>query len=122
MSRSRFTVLSLLLCVGGCADAFDVGVELTPSRLRSAEPTLGERFAACAGDPRVAAGRLSREVCAGAGTLFRPPLEVRGLPGDRGHPAERETTAGVAFASDLFEVRACHAPFIAPRREGSLMF
>jgi hypothetical protein len=60
----------LIACVAASAGPLDTGVELTPSRLRSAELTVGERFSACARDPRVVARRVSRAMCAGADGLF----------------------------------------------------
>jgi hypothetical protein len=126
MSRSRLTVVSLLVCVAGgatavvvgCADPFDAGVELTPSRLRSVELTVGERFAACADDPRVVARRVSREVCAGADRLFGKASEGHGRACGSCHPAGSDTTLDVAF----FEARPRRASLVAPLREGGLMF
>jgi len=47
---------------------------LRPSMLRSAEPTLGERFAACGRDAHLVAGQREREGCSGAEVFFFEPL------------------------------------------------
>jgi hypothetical protein len=126
MSRAELTVVSLLVClagcVGGCADAFDTGVKLTPSRLRSVELTVGERFSACAKDPRVVARRVSREACAGADRFLRQASEGHRRACVSCHLSESDTALDVELVSRLFESGQRQPSFIAPLHEGSLMF
>lgn len=69
--------VGLALASSGCFGALEDpgrGVVLRPSTLRSSEPTLGERFAACSRDAHLVAGQPEREGCSGAEVFFFEPL------------------------------------------------
>jgi hypothetical protein len=77
MVLARGVPMALAWALLGCSGALDDprrGIELSPSTLRSSDPTLRERLMACARDRRVTLGLLSREVCAGT-HIFTPAFQ-----------------------------------------------
>ena len=63
--------------------------------------TAQQRLDACALDPRVAAGLVSAEICAGADIFFRETFGGNGRTCGSCHPQNNNTTLDVAFIADL---------------------
>lgn len=112
MSRSRrefqaFSVLaSVLASVGAsvaCSDAVEAdGSPSLPVQRRQAL-TASDRLAVCADDPRVVAGLVTVQVCAGADIFFNETFGGNGRTCGSCHPAENNTTLDVPFVAALHE-------------------
>jgi hypothetical protein len=102
MSRFQreFCALSLSFCVG-CSDAMSEAGEPVVSRQRSFDLTADERVAECGQDPRVVAGLVSAEVCAGADIFFNETFLGNGRTCGSCHPANNNTTLDPAFIAEL---------------------
>lgn len=87
------------LFAAGCSDAEgDI-----PERLDevSQSLTLADRLAQCAQDPRVIAGLVSQDICAGAGVFFHETFEGNGRTCGTCHPVDNNTTLDVQFIRAL---------------------
>lgn len=60
-----------------------------------------QRLAACAQDPRVIAGLVSAEICAGADIFFRETFDGNGRTCGSCHPQDNNTTIDVPFIAAL---------------------
>jgi cytochrome c peroxidase len=102
MSRSKreFRALFLFSCVA-CSDAMSEPGELESTVRRSFNLTASERLAACAEDPRVVAGLMSAQVCAGADIFFNETFDGNGRTCGSCHPANNNTTLDVPFVQEL---------------------
>jgi hypothetical protein len=65
--------------------------------------TAQDRLNACAQDPRVVAGLLSKEICAGADIFFRETFNGNGRTCGTCHPSDNNTTLDVPFITALHE-------------------
>jgi hypothetical protein len=63
--------------------------------------TAEQRLAACTRDPRVVAGLVSAEVCAGADLFFRETFDGNGRTCGSCHPVNNNTTLDVPFIAAL---------------------
>jgi len=84
----------------GCGTA-DTGDVVSDADTRSSGLTAAQRLAACAQDPRVVTGLVSKEVCAGADIFFRETFDGNGRKCGTCHPAENNTTIEPAFIENL---------------------
>jgi hypothetical protein len=113
MSRSKreFRALFLFSCVA-CSDAMSEPGELQSSARRSFNLTANERLAACAQDPRVVAGLVSAQVCAGADIFFNETFDGNGRTCGSCHPANNNTTLDVPFVQELHAINPDDPLFI----------
>ncbi|HET9958313.1 MAG TPA: hypothetical protein VFQ61_27650, partial [Polyangiaceae bacterium] len=65
--------------------------------------TAEQRLATCAQDPRVVAGLVSAEVCAGADIFFRETFGGNGRTCGSCHPMDNNTTLDVKFITQLHQ-------------------
>ncbi|WP_437938960.1 hypothetical protein [Sorangium sp. So ce341] len=87
------------LLAAGCSDA---GEGAAADLDAVSQPvTLADRLAQCAQDPRVVAGLVSRDVCAGAGVFFEETFDGNGRTCGTCHPVANSTTIDVRFVTDL---------------------
>jgi hypothetical protein len=112
MSRARgelrtfFVVASIVagaLPSIGCSDGMDAQGELWLSAQSSQALTASERLAACANDPRVVAGLVTAQVCAGADIFFNETFGGNGRTCGSCHPAANNTTLDVPFVTNLHQ-------------------
>ncbi|HTV25401.1 MAG TPA: hypothetical protein VMG12_42190 [Polyangiaceae bacterium] len=108
MSRSRrefraIFVFASVWASSACSDAMDAQGELGLPQQKSFALTASERLAACASDPRVVAGLVSAEVCAGADIFFNETFGGNGRTCGSCHPAANNTTIDVPFVAALHE-------------------
>ncbi|WP_437672852.1 hypothetical protein [Sorangium sp. So ce131] len=91
--------VGMALFAAGCADA----EEETPERLDDVAQSLplADRLAQCAQDPRVVAGLVSQNVCAGAGVFFNETFDGNGRTCGTCHPVANNTTLDVQFIRNL---------------------
>ncbi|KYF57308.1 hypothetical protein BE08_26850 [Sorangium cellulosum] len=87
-----------LFAAGCAAPADDADVYLDDT---SQPVTLADRIARCEADPRVVAGLVSRDVCAGAGVFFEETFEGNGRTCGTCHPAANSTTLDIDFVTAL---------------------
>jgi DUF5010 C-terminal domain len=80
-------------CDGACSEPLSAPC--------GAAPTPVERHQACAKDPRVAAGLVSRDVCTGADVFFRETFGGNGRTCSSCHPVANNYTIDPAFVSAL---------------------
>ena len=64
-------------------------------------PTVEERLAACEQDPRVEAGLVSAEICAGADLFFRETFDGNGRNCGSCHPVDNNFTIDAPFIATL---------------------
>ena len=81
-------------CDGTCSE---------PLSACDSAPTAAERLAACARDPRVVAGLVTPEVCAGADLFFRETFEGNGRTCGSCHPVANNYTIDPEFVSALHD-------------------
>jgi hypothetical protein len=74
---------------------------LATTAQRSFNLTVDERLAACAEDPRVVAGLVSAQVCAGADIFFNETFGGNGRTCGSCHPASNNTTLDAPFIAAL---------------------
>ncbi len=99
--RSTLVVLTSVLAAGcGTADTGDV---VPDGETRSSGLTAAQRLAACAQDPRVVTGLVSKEVCAGADIFFRETFDGNGRKCGTCHPPQNNTTIDVPFIQNLHD-------------------
>ncbi|WP_437974056.1 hypothetical protein WMF11_36545 [Sorangium sp. So ce295] len=104
MERSKMGLLlacgvGMALFAGGCSQAEDEIPE--PLDEASQSLALADRLAACAQDPRVVAGLVSQDICAGAGVFFHETFEGNGRTCGTCHPVANNTTLDVPFIQAL---------------------
>ncbi len=75
-------------------------------------PTASERLAACARDPRVAAGLVTPEVCAGADIFFRETFEGNGRTCGSCHPVANNYTIDPDFVTALHSADPMNPLFV----------
>jgi cytochrome c peroxidase len=96
-----------------------VGVTLgTASQALRAEPQALDfrtRSAACAQDPRVTAGLVSQQICAGASVFFEETFEGNGRTCGSCHPAANNTTLDQPFVEALHRANPDDPLFIFER-------
>lgn len=90
----------------GCSSADEgfegiAALETAPLGTRAQALTVEERLAACRQDPRVLAGLVSADICAGAGVFFEETFDGNGRTCGSCHPAENNTTLDVDFIAEL---------------------
>jgi cytochrome c peroxidase len=112
MSRSRrefrahsvlLSALASILAGIGCSDAMDAEGALALPTQKSQALTASERLAACANDPRVVAGLVTAQVCAGADIFFNETFAGNGRTCGSCHPAANNTTIDVPFVTALHQ-------------------
>ncbi|XXT22591.1 hypothetical protein WME94_13645 [Sorangium sp. So ce429] len=87
------------LFAAGCSEA-DEGAAAHLDTV-SQSVTLADRLAQCAQDPRVVAGLVSQDVCAGAGVFFTETFDGNGRTCGSCHPVANNTTIDVPFITAL---------------------
>jgi hypothetical protein len=108
--RGAALTLAALLGCSSLNDDAELRLGVTSQPL-SAE----DRLRTCAEDPRVLAGLVSREVCAGAGVFFEETFEGNGRTCGSCHPAENNTTLDPAFVQALHASNPDDPLFVAER-------
>jgi hypothetical protein len=78
-----------------------------------APPTPAERHQACAKDPRVAAGLVSRDVCTGADVFFRETFGGNGRTCASCHPIANNYTIDPAFVQALLAAKPNDPLFVS---------
>ncbi|WP_434046609.1 MULTISPECIES: hypothetical protein [Sorangium] len=91
------------LFAAGCSDAEEGATAHLDAVSQSV--TLVDRLAECAEDPRVVAGLVSQDVCAGAGVFFHETFEGNGRTCGSCHPVDNNTTLDVQFVRALDQNR-----------------
>ena len=76
-------------------------------------PTFAERDAACARDPRVVAGLVSQQVCAGGDVFFRETFNGNGRTCATCHPVTNNYTIDPTFVSTLLASNPNDPLFVA---------
>ncbi|WP_438029824.1 hypothetical protein [Sorangium sp. So ce233] len=89
----------LALFAAGCAEAEDAAPDHLDTVSQSV--TVADRLAQCAQDPRVVAGLVSQDVCAGAGVFFEETFEGNGRTCGTCHPVANNTTLDIPFVTAL---------------------
>ncbi|WP_437938299.1 hypothetical protein [Sorangium sp. So ce341] len=74
--------------------------------------TAEDRIAACEQDPRVVAGLVSREICAGADIFFRETFEGNGRTCGSCHPVENNFTIDIPFIDALLDINPFDPLFV----------
>lgn len=83
----------VVTCDGSCSEPLTAPC--------GAPPTAQERHAACATDPRVVAGLVSRDTCTGADIFFRETFEGNGRTCGSCHPVANNYTIDPTFVQAL---------------------
>jgi len=93
--------ITLLGTALGCSG--EAGSELVEEDVAevSNELTAQQRLTACQQDPRVIAGLVSKEICAGADIFFRETFNGNGRTCGSCHPVANNTTLDVPFITQL---------------------
>jgi Carbohydrate binding module (family 6) len=78
-----------------------------------APPTVAERHAACARDPRVVAGLVSQDVCTGADVFFRETFNGNGRTCSSCHPVANNYTIDPPFVQALHATNPNDPLFVA---------
>jgi hypothetical protein len=92
----------LLLVACSTSDVAPAAVEAPGTAVASAL-NAQNRLDTCAQDPRVLAGLVSKEICAGADIFFRETFEGNGRTCGTCHPADNNTTLDVPFIKALHD-------------------
>ncbi|WP_437968099.1 hypothetical protein WMF04_01835 [Sorangium sp. So ce260] len=71
-----------------------------------------DRIAACEQDPRVIAGLVTREICAGADIFFRETFEGNGRSCGSCHPVENNFTIDIPFIDALLDINPFDPLFV----------
>ncbi|XXX77521.1 hypothetical protein WMF30_01930 [Sorangium sp. So ce134] len=74
--------------------------------------TAEDRLAACERDPRVIAGLVTREICAGADIFFRETFEGNGRSCGSCHPVENNFTIDIPFIDALLDINPFDPLFV----------
>ena len=110
----RFVALAPIIAgslVGGCgADPADVEVQAQESSL-----TANQRLAACNQDPRVVAGLVTAQICAGADIFFRETFNGNGRTCGTCHPANNNFMIEETFAQNLHNTNPADPLFVFER-------
>jgi hypothetical protein len=105
--KSKIDLLSFVLFGGLAIACSDPGVEageLGESIGETQEElTAQQRLAACQQDPRVVAGLVSKEICAGADIFFRETFGGNGRTCGSCHPVANNTTLDAPFVQALHQ-------------------
>jgi hypothetical protein len=104
MLNSRIQVWLLVLSgAAGLACSGEAGdLEAFENTGAAASPlTAAERLAACQQDPRVVAGLVTKEICAGADIFFRETFNGNGRTCGSCHPVSNNTTLDPPFIAEL---------------------
>src|SRR5262245_35947316 len=117
-STFRFMALTPIIAgslVGGCGDPpadtdTNEAVETVQSGL-----TANQRLAACNQDPRVVAGLVSAQICAGADIFFRETFGGNGRTCGTCHPANHNFTIDDTFVQNLHNTNPNDPLFVFER-------
>jgi len=90
--------LTSAVLVAACGAERDAAEQVTEVQ---AALTADQRLAACAQDPRVIAGLVSKRLCAGADIFFRETFQGNGRTCGTCHSAANNTTLDVPFINSL---------------------
>ncbi|WP_438005162.1 hypothetical protein WME89_41515 [Sorangium sp. So ce321] len=113
--KPGFSILGSAIAIAlmtSCAPPEPEGGSESASAASSAL-TAQERLAACNQDPRVIAGLVSAEVCAGADIFFRETFDGNGRKCGSCHPVENNYTIDVPFITALGEDDPLDPLFVA---------
>jgi hypothetical protein len=101
----RGSFLGMVLACGSLLGCSSVGPEAEGAEETVAETSDGltaqQRLNACMQDPRVIAGLVTREICAGADIFFRETFNGNGRTCGSCHPVANNTTLDVPFITAL---------------------
>jgi hypothetical protein len=97
---SMLAAIGVTACLGGCSAADDVPDSEFVGSVQG-ELTAEQRLAACSQDPRVTAGLLSPDICAGGDIFLRETFAGNGRTCGSCHPIANNTTVDVPFLTAL---------------------
>lgn len=109
----RFGAWALLMSASSFVACGGVSDEPLALETRASALTADERVAACARDPRVMAGLVSADICAGADIFFRETFEGNGRTCGSCHPASNNLTIDRPFIDALRETTPDDPLFVA---------
>jgi cytochrome c peroxidase len=102
----KLTICVLVLgcsTVLGCSGVDQGAIAFEEVAETSSAVTAQQRLATCQQDPRVVAGLVSKEICAGADIFFRETFNGNGRTCGTCHPVANNTTLDVPFITQLHQ-------------------
>ncbi len=107
-SSSILAPLVALVALASCAPRAEGERHAAVSSALNAE----DRLAACEDDPRVVAGLVTSEICAGADIFFRETFEGNGRSCGSCHPVENNFTIDIPFIDALLDINPFDPLFV----------